>query len=84
MVTRNQSPISIVANLTYTKGQLVYLEYDGADYLEKAVTPMVDGVISAVAVMDGGAAPLALVARNHHSFFGKDGSELALINPLGY
>jgi hypothetical protein len=77
---RNKSPFPFAARPKYTKSQVIVLEYSGATYTKRSETTIAKGAVHGYALIDDSAPGLILVARNYYSIFGKERSELILLD----
>lgn len=76
---KNRS-LKFAARPKYTKSQVIVLEYSGATYTKRSETTIVKGAVHGFALIDDSAPGLILVARNYYSIFGKERSELILLD----
>ncbi len=80
-----KSSIVFAAERTFTKAQVVVIEYDGSTFAEKTRTPMAQGAVQGATMFDPGALKdMLLISRSYFSFFEKARSELVLIDLNSY
>ena len=80
IAVRNISSAGFVPNPSYSKAQVVVLQFDGTTFAEKIVTPVTKGVITGMTHLTPSTFNHILVSKNYTALMGEGTSELMMID----